>query len=61
MPLYIWLDPGLPYIYLIYLWYSSRFTEEMKRREKAVTLAERIAENNAERVRGCTGWIHWWR
>ena len=57
MPLYIWLDPGLPYIYFIYLWYSSRFTEEMKRREKAVTLAERIAE----RVRGCTGWIHWWR
>ena len=61
MPLYIWLDPGLPYIYFIYLWYSSRFTEEMKRREKAVTLAERIAENNAERVRGCTDWIHWWR
>lgn len=54
MPLYIWLDLGLPYIYLIYPWYSSRFTEEMKRREKAVTLAERIAE----RVRGCTGWIH---
>lgn len=61
MPLYIWLDLGLPHICLIYLWYSSRFTEEMKRREKAVTLAERIAENNAERVRGCTGWIHWWR
>ena len=48
MPLYIWLDLGLPYIYLIDPWYSSRFTEEMKRREKAVTLAERIAENNAE-------------
>lgn len=58
MPLYIWLDLGLPHICLISLWYSSRFTEEMKRREKAVTLAERIAENNAERVWGCTGWIH---
>lgn len=58
MPPYIWLDLGLPYICLIDPWYSSRFTEEMKRREKAVTLAERIAENNAERVRRCTGWIH---
>lgn len=58
MPLCIWLDLGLPYICLIDPWYSSRFTEEMKRWEKAVTLAERSAENNAERVRGCTGWIH---
>ena len=43
---------GIPYIYLIFIAYTSRFTEQMKKRDKKLTLRERIAENNAESVRG---------
>ena len=35
---------GLPYIYFIYIAFSSRFTERLKRRDKRVTFAERIRE-----------------
>lgn len=42
---------GMPFIYLIYIAYSSRFTEQMRRREKKLTLIERIEENNFEKVR----------
>lgn len=43
---------GMPYIYLIFLTVTRRFTEQMTAREAPVTLTERIAENNRERVRG---------
>ena len=42
---------GMPYIYLIFCAYTSRFTEDMKRRSARITLKERVAENNTERVR----------
>lgn len=42
---------GMPYIYLIYLAYSSRFTEDMRRRGERITLIGRIRENNSEKVR----------
>ena len=42
---------GMPYIYLIYLAYSSRFTEDMRRRGERITLVGRIRENNSEKVR----------
>lgn len=42
----------MPYIYLIFLAFSARFTEKLKKREHPLTLFERLAENNAERVRG---------
>ena len=43
---------GMPYIYLIFIAYSSRFTERMKRRDGKLTMHERIIENNRESVRG---------
>lgn len=43
---------GMPYIYLIFLAATRRFTEQLTARKASVTLAERIAENNRERVRG---------
>lgn len=42
---------GMPYIYLIFAAVSRKFTEDLKKRDKAVCLRERIAENNGERVR----------
>lgn len=42
---------GMPYIYLIFLAVTRRFTEQMKRREARLTVPERIAENNGERAR----------
>ena len=42
---------GMPYIYLIFLAYSRRFTEQMKPRDNTVSLVERICENNAESAR----------
>lgn len=43
---------GMPYIYLIFLAATRRFTEQLTARKASVTLAERIAENNREHVRG---------
>ena len=43
---------GLPYIYAIFLAFSARFTERLRRRAEPLSLRERLAENNAERVRG---------
>ena len=37
---------GMPYIYLIYIAYTSRFTEELKHRSRPITLLEAIEENN---------------
>ena len=42
---------GMPYIYLIFLAYTRRFTGQMKRRRTPITLTGRIRENNAEKVR----------
>ena len=43
---------GMPYIYAIFLAYSKKFTESLHRRQTPLTLRMRLAENNAERVRG---------
>ena len=42
---------GMPYIYLIFLAYSAKFTERLKKRKTHLTLKERLRENNSERVR----------
>ena len=42
---------GMPYIYAIFIAYTRRFTEQMKRREEPIAFTARIAENNGERVR----------
>lgn len=42
---------GMPYVYLLFLLYSSRFTEQCRRRKTTPTLKARIIENNAERAR----------
>lgn len=42
---------GMPIIYLIFIVYSSRFTEQLRRRPTRLTLTETIRENNARRVR----------
>ena len=43
---------GMPYMYLIFVAITSKFTEQLKRREEPLTLLSRIEENNAERVHG---------
>ncbi len=40
---------GIPYVYLIFIALTSRFTEQIKRRRK-VSFVERIAENNLEKI-----------
>ena len=41
---------GMPYIYLIYLRYSSKFTETLRRRETPVGFMEALRENNSKHV-----------
>ena len=43
---------GMPYIYFIFIAFSSRFTEQLKKRKMPATFLERLHENNARRVRG---------
>ncbi|MEI3153351.1 MAG: hypothetical protein V8S82_07025, partial [Eubacteriales bacterium] len=38
---------GMPYMYLIFIAVTSKFTEQFGRRENTVSLAERIVENNS--------------
>lgn len=38
---------GLPAIYVIYLWYASRFTETLTKRVPKLTFTQALAENNA--------------
>ena len=38
---------GMPYIYLIYLWYSSRWQENLQPRREKVSFLESLRENNA--------------
>lgn len=40
---------GMPYVYLIFLALTARFTEELRRRDRPLSLSERLAENNAQR------------
>lgn len=40
---------GMPYIYLIFIAFSMRFTERLRRRKNPLTFAQRIAENNKEK------------
>ena len=37
---------GMPYVYVLYILYSSRFTEQLHRRKSPVSFTERISENN---------------
>lgn len=41
---------GMPYIYMIYLWYSSRFTESLHCREKSVGFMEALRENSRKHI-----------
>ena len=43
---------GMPYIFCIYLWYHSRWNEDLSKRETPVTFLESLRENNAMKVRG---------
>ncbi|WP_051622797.1 hypothetical protein [Mycoplasmopsis primatum] len=42
---------GMPYIYFIFIAYSAKYNERMKKREKPLSFLQRIAENNAEKVK----------
>lgn len=37
---------GMPYIYMIYIWYNSKYTEILKKRVVKVTFKESLRENN---------------
>ena len=41
---------GMPYIYVIYLWYSSRFSETLRRRTGKISFMESLRENNLQSV-----------
>lgn len=42
---------GMPYIYFIFAAYSAKFTEQFNRRAEKLSIGERIAENNREKVK----------
>lgn len=42
---------GMPYIYLIFVAFSAKFTERCRKRSQVLSFTERIAENNAETIR----------
>lgn len=42
---------GMPYIYFIFAAYSAKFTEQFNRRADKLSIGERIAENNREKVK----------
>lgn len=42
---------GMPYIYIIFIAVSRRYTESLKRRKTKLGFTERIVENNAEKVK----------
>ena len=42
---------GIPYMYLIYIAYRRRFTEQMQKREDPLSFRECIREENLRRVR----------
>lgn len=42
---------GMPYIYFIFTAYSAKFTEQFNSRAEKLSIGERIAENNREKVK----------
>ena len=46
---------GMPYIYLIFIAVTARYTEQLRRRKKPLHFKERIRENNAQSVRETSG------
>lgn len=40
---------GMPYAYAIFVAYTSKFTEQLKRRDRRISFNDRIAENNREK------------
>ncbi|MGI5977250.1 MAG: hypothetical protein ACOX68_06110 [Candidatus Limivicinus sp.] len=42
---------GMPYIYCIFLWFSSRYTHTLRHRESPVSFLEALRENNAMKLR----------
>ena len=46
---------GMPYLYAIFIAFSSKRTERLKRRTNPLSFAERIEENNRERVKNNAG------
>ena len=42
---------GMPYIFVIFIAVSRRFTERLKKRGRRLGFTERIIENNAEKVK----------
>ncbi len=41
---------GMPYVFCIFIAYSSKFTEQLRPRKHKISFFERIVENNNERV-----------
>ncbi|WP_169172390.1 hypothetical protein [Bifidobacterium oedipodis] len=41
---------GMPYVYLIFIAVTARYTETLAKRAHPLTMLERLAENNVERV-----------
>lgn len=41
---------GMPYIYFIFIAWSSLYTEQLRRREQRLSFSDRIRENNTEHV-----------
>ena len=46
---------GMPYIYLIFLAVTARFTQQLRPRKEKITLLQRIQEINAQKVRSTAG------
>ena len=42
---------GMPYIYAIFIFWSGRFTERLRRRSDPLHFSERVLENNGEHIR----------
>ena len=42
---------GMPYVYCIFAVLTSKFTEQLRLRERRLTFVERVVENNQEHVR----------
>lgn len=42
---------GMPYIYMIFIAFTAKFTETLSRRTPPLSFMERLEENNGERVR----------
>ena len=43
---------GMPYIYMLFILYSAKFTERMKKRPNPISFLDRLKESNREKVKG---------